>query len=121
MDPHETTRPARPGASRATAPPTRPLAPQGPTLGGLIDAYLQGLPGAPVPVPRRVTWCRERQAVPSSALGRTGPRTRGDESPFGTAASRARWAPAPRATVGSGRPYIVWTTTEPRRAASSSG
>ena len=30
MDPHETTRPDRPGSPCATAPPTRPPAPQGP-------------------------------------------------------------------------------------------
>ena len=41
MNPHDTTRPDRPGSPRATAPPTRAPAPQGPTLGGLIDAYLQ--------------------------------------------------------------------------------
>ena len=41
MDPHETTRPTRPDAPRATAPPTRTFGPQGPTLGDLSDAYLQ--------------------------------------------------------------------------------
>ena len=41
MDPHETIRPTRPDAPRATAPPTRTFGPQGPTLGDLIDAYLQ--------------------------------------------------------------------------------
>ena len=41
MDPHDTTRPTRPDAPRATAPPTRTFGPQGPTLGDLIDAYLQ--------------------------------------------------------------------------------
>ena len=41
MNPHATTRSARPGSPRATAPPTRAPAPQGPTLGALIDAYLQ--------------------------------------------------------------------------------
>ena len=41
MDPHETTRPTRPDVPRATAPPTRTFGPQGPTLGDLIDAYLQ--------------------------------------------------------------------------------
>ena len=41
MDPHETTRPTRPDVPPATAPPTRTFGPQGPTLGDLIDAYLQ--------------------------------------------------------------------------------
>ena len=41
MDPHDTTRPTRPDVPRATAPPTRTFGPQGPTLGDLIDAYLQ--------------------------------------------------------------------------------
>ena len=41
MDPHDTTRPTRPDAPRATAPPTRTFGPQGPTLGDLSDAYLQ--------------------------------------------------------------------------------
>ena len=41
MTPHETTRPTRPDAPRATAPPTRTFGPQGPTLGDLSDAYLQ--------------------------------------------------------------------------------
>ena len=39
MDPHETTRPTRPDIPRATL--TRTFGPQGPTLGDLIDAYLQ--------------------------------------------------------------------------------
>ena len=42
MDPHDTTRPTRSDAPRATAPPPpRTFGPQGPTLGDLIDAYLQ--------------------------------------------------------------------------------
>ena len=41
MDPHDTTRPTRPDVPGATAPPTRTFGPQGPTLGDLIDAYLQ--------------------------------------------------------------------------------
>ena len=41
MDPHDTTRPTRPDAPPATAPPTRTFGPQGPTLGDLSDAYLQ--------------------------------------------------------------------------------
>ena len=41
MDPHDTTRPTRSDVPRATAPPTRTFGPQGPTLGDLIDAYLQ--------------------------------------------------------------------------------
>ena len=41
MNPRDTTRPDRPGSPRATAPPTRAPVPQGPTLGALIDAYLQ--------------------------------------------------------------------------------
>ena len=39
--PHETGSTATPGDSRATAPLTRTFGPQGPTLGDLIDAYLQ--------------------------------------------------------------------------------
>ena len=41
MTPHETGSTATPGDSRATAPPPRTFGPQGPTLGDLIDAYLQ--------------------------------------------------------------------------------
>ena len=41
MTPHETSRPTRPDTSPPPAPPTRPFGPQGPTLGDLIDAYLQ--------------------------------------------------------------------------------
>ena len=41
MPPHETGSTATPGAPRATAPPPRTFGPQGPTLGDLIDAYLQ--------------------------------------------------------------------------------
>ena len=40
MTPHETGSTATPGAPRAALPP-RTFSPQGPTLGGLIDAYLQ--------------------------------------------------------------------------------
>ena len=40
MTPHETGSTATPGAPRAALPP-RTFGPQGPTLGGLIDAYLQ--------------------------------------------------------------------------------
>ena len=40
MTPHETGSTATPGASRAALPP-RTFSPQGPTLGALIDAYLQ--------------------------------------------------------------------------------
>ena len=41
MTPHETGSTATPGAPRATVPLTRTFGPQGPTLGDLIDAYLQ--------------------------------------------------------------------------------
>ena len=41
MTPHETGSTTTPGDSRATAPPPRTFGPQGPTLGDLIDAYLQ--------------------------------------------------------------------------------
>ena len=41
MTPHETSSTATPGTSRATAPPAGTFGPQGPTLGALIDAYLQ--------------------------------------------------------------------------------
>ena len=41
MTPHETVSTATPGTPRATAPLTRTFGPQGPTLGALIDAYLQ--------------------------------------------------------------------------------
>ena len=41
MDPHETTRPTRPDIPDATASPPRTFDSQGPTLGDLIDAYLQ--------------------------------------------------------------------------------
>ena len=41
MTPHETGSTTTPGAPRATAPLTRTFGPQGPTLGDLIDAYLQ--------------------------------------------------------------------------------
>ena len=41
MPPHETVSTTTPGDSRATAPPARTFGPQGPTLGALIDAYLQ--------------------------------------------------------------------------------
>ena len=41
MTPHETGSTATPGDSRATVPLTRTFGPQGPTLGALIDAYLQ--------------------------------------------------------------------------------
>ena len=41
MDPHETTRPTRPDIPDATASPPRTFGSQGPTLGDLIDAYLQ--------------------------------------------------------------------------------
>ena len=41
MTPHDTTRPTRSDVPPATAPPTRTFGPQGPTLGDLIDAYLQ--------------------------------------------------------------------------------
>ena len=41
MTPHETGSITTPGDSRATAPLTRTFGPQGPTLGDLIDAYLQ--------------------------------------------------------------------------------
>ena len=41
MTPHETGATATPGDSRATAPPPHTFGPQGPTLGDLIDAYLQ--------------------------------------------------------------------------------
>ena len=40
MTPYETGSTATPGAPRA-APPPRTFGPQGPTLGALIDAYLQ--------------------------------------------------------------------------------
>ena len=40
MTPHETGSTATPGAPRAALPP-RTFSPQGPTLGALIDAYLQ--------------------------------------------------------------------------------
>ena len=41
MTPHETGSTATPGTPRATAPPPRTFGRQGPTLGALIDAYLQ--------------------------------------------------------------------------------
>ena len=41
MTSHETASTTTPGAPRATAPPPRTFAPQGPTLGDLSDAYLQ--------------------------------------------------------------------------------
>ena len=41
MTPHETVSTTTPGDARATAPPPRTFGPQGPTLGDLIDAYLQ--------------------------------------------------------------------------------
>ena len=41
MTPPETGSTATPGDSRATAPLTCTFGPQGPTLGDLIDAYLQ--------------------------------------------------------------------------------
>ena len=41
MTPHETASTTTPRAPRATAPPPRTFAPQGPTLGDLSDAYLQ--------------------------------------------------------------------------------
>ena len=41
MTPPETGATATPGDSRATAPPPHTFGPQGPTLGDLIDAYLQ--------------------------------------------------------------------------------
>ena len=41
MTPPETGSTATPGDSRATVPLTRTFGPQGPTLGALIDAYLQ--------------------------------------------------------------------------------
>ena len=41
MDPHDTTRPTRPDIPDATASPPRTFGSQGPTLGDLIDAYLQ--------------------------------------------------------------------------------
>ena len=52
MTPHETGATATPGDSRATAPPPHTFGPQGPTLGDLSDAYLQGLPRPTVPVPQ---------------------------------------------------------------------
>ena len=42
MTPHETGSTTTPGNARATAPLTRTFGPQGPTLGDLSDAYLQG-------------------------------------------------------------------------------
>ena len=58
--------------------------------------------------PRRVTWCRERQAVPSSALGRTGsPHARGC-----TALRNSGVAGAPGA-----RPYAVGRRTRRRGSA----
>ena len=41
MTPFETGSTTTPGDARATAPPPRTFGPQGPTLGDLIDAYLQ--------------------------------------------------------------------------------
>ena len=41
MTPHKTGSTTTPGDSLATAPPTRTFGLQGPTLGVLIDAYLQ--------------------------------------------------------------------------------
>ena len=41
MTPHETGSTTTPGDARATAPHARTFGPQGPTLGDLIDAYLQ--------------------------------------------------------------------------------
>ena len=41
MTPHEIVSTTTPGDSRATAPPPRTFGRQGPTLGDLIDAYLQ--------------------------------------------------------------------------------
>ena len=41
MTPHETGSTATPGTPPATAPPPRTFDRQGPTLGDLIDAYLQ--------------------------------------------------------------------------------
>ena len=41
MDPHATTRPTRLDVPPATAPPAPTFGPQGPTLGDLIDVYLQ--------------------------------------------------------------------------------
>ena len=41
MTPHKTAATTTPGAPRAMAPPTRTFGLQGPTLGALIDAYLQ--------------------------------------------------------------------------------
>ena len=41
MTPHKTGSTTTPGDSLATAPPTRTFGLQGPTLGALIDAYLQ--------------------------------------------------------------------------------
>ena len=41
MDLHETTRPAHSDVPPATTAPARTFGPQGPTLGDLIDAYLQ--------------------------------------------------------------------------------
>ena len=41
MTPHKTRSTTTPGDSLATAPPTRTFGLQGPTLGALIDAYLQ--------------------------------------------------------------------------------
>ena len=41
MTPHKPGSTTTPGDSLATAPPTRTFGLQGPTLGALIDAYLQ--------------------------------------------------------------------------------
>ena len=41
MTPHETVSTSAPGTPRATVPPARTFGAQGPTLGDLIDAYLQ--------------------------------------------------------------------------------
>ena len=66
MTPHETGSTATPGASRAALPP-RTFSPQGPTLGALIDAYLQDLPRPAVPVPEH----RSRPDRPSRCLLRS--------------------------------------------------
>ena len=67
MTPHETGSTTTPGDSRATAPPPRTFGPQGPTLGDLIDAYLQDYQ---VRQFRSVSTARGRTAHLAACFGR---------------------------------------------------
>ena len=118
MDPHDTTRPTRPDAPRATAPPTRTFGPQGPTLGDLSDAYLQDYQ---VRQFRSHSTARGRTAHLAAFFGRAARAAALTTLPDPPVSTRpgAPPGPPPAPSTGRPRPSIAWARSPSTGAGST--